>query len=408
MHRILQFLAATCMVCAPAAAADPPPRLTLPQIMAAAVQSSPNVAVIDRELAARVADALAAESRLNPEVETFIRYGIERERVGFEVELGMPFRGSDFGARAVYATALRAAGDIEQKAALFAVAGETASLYVELWAAQERASLARQAAAQAQSIEAEIARLERDPRRPASELRLFAGEAERQDLIFDTRETERQSVAAQLNLATGLPVDQATAAVPFSAALPPLETLLMQARETDWTRRVAEASLRLADRRLDVARRDRGPTITPRLRYERTIDGADEIGVGVALPFPWFDRNQAEITRAQAEQRAAAMQIRFIDERGQDAAVRAAHRRAARHDATARAYAQTVVPAFERNLATVRQRFERGQSSLLEVWQVQQSLLEVKREALEAQIASFEARVELQRAVGAFLEEQTQ
>lgn len=383
------------------------PSLTLPQVVAASLRSSPNVAVIDRELAARIADALAAEARLNPEVETFIRYGFERERIGFEVELGVPFRGSDFGARAVYGTALRAAGDVEQKAALFAVAAEAASLYVSLWAAQERAVLAQQAAMQAQSIEAEVRRLERDPRRPASELRLFSGEAERQRLVFDTLETERLDVAATLALASDLPIETALIAAPFDTPLQPIETLLAKARETDWNRRVAEASLRLADRRLAVARRDSGPTVTPRIRYERTIDGDNEIGVGVALPFPLFDRNQAEIARALADQNAAARQIRFIDERGLDSTIRAAHQRAARYEASARAFDQTVLPAFERNLALVRAQFERGQASLLEIWQLQQSLFEVRREALEARIAAFEARVDLQRAVGIFFEEET-
>lgn len=407
MHRSFFLLLIAWLTQAQPSLGQTLPQLTLPQIVAASVRSTPNLAVIDRELAGRIADALAAEARLNPEIETFVRYGLERERVGFEVELGIPFRGSDFGARAVYGTALRAAGDMERRAALFAVAAEAATLYVSLWAAQERATLAQQAAAQAQSIEAALRRLERDPRRPVSTLRLFSGEAERQRLLFETLETERQTIAATLELTSAFPVESATIAIPFDQPLPPLPALLAQARETQWNRRVAEASLRLADRRLEVARRDAGPTFTPRLRYERTIDGEDEIGVGIALPFPLFDRNQAEIARALADQGAAAMQLRFIDERGLNATIGAAHRRAARYEASAQAYEQTVMPAFESNLALVREQFERGQASLLEVWQLQQSLLAVRREALEAKIAGFAARVELQRAVGTFFEEET-
>lgn len=402
-------LAATYLISAQGSAvsADTGAAVSLPQAVAAALQSSPNVAVIDRDLAARIADALAVEARLNPEVESFIRYGFERERAGFEVELGVPFRWSDFGARAVYGAAFRAAGDIEQKAALFALSAETASLYVSVWAAQERARLAQKAAAEAQAIEAEVRRLERDPRRTVSELRLFGGEAERQRLRFDSLETERQTLAAQLALTTSLPIETLELTAPFAAAVPALAATVALARESDWTRRTAEASLRLAERRLEVARRDSGPTITPRLRYERTVEGEDEVAVGVALPFPLFDRNQAEITRALADQRAAAIQIRFIDERGLETSVRAAHQRATRYEAAARAYRETVIPAFENNLALVRRQFERGQASLLEIWQLQQSLIDVRREALEAQISAFEARVELQRAVGVVFEEST-
>jgi hypothetical protein len=125
--------------------------LTLEQALQRSLRHNPEIAQLDAALADKLGRAIEAEVKLNPEFKVTGGYTSEDEGDGGEVELELeqPLRPSDFGLRKTYASPLRVARNLEQKADVLRVLNNTALVYYRAWALQERAVLLTGARAQA-------------------------------------------------------------------------------------------------------------------------------------------------------------------------------------------------------------------------------------------------------------------
>ena len=88
-----------------------------------------------------------------------------------------------------------------------------------------------------------------------------------------------------------------------------------------------------------------------------------------------------------------------------EAAVVARHKQATLLAERADAYAQRIAPAYQQNYERLRTMFDRGQVTLLDLWQVQQSVIEIRDESLAAQLEALQVRLALERAIGGKIEE---
>lgn len=380
--------------------------VSLSDMISAALRNSPDVLSLDRELALRLADAIDVETRINPEVEVLGTYSDKGNGVGFEVEISQPLRFSDFELRPLYAKAIRQTATVEQEAGLFDLVNRVTGLYLAHWAAQSREALARRAANEAAAVTERIEQVRRQQTMPTVRFNVFVPEALRRREDATQHAAERASIEARLAMETGGDGGAFTTSAVVPTPLPPLDRVLAFAATKDFGARLARARITVNEARLKVAERDRSPMITPRASYEVEPGGeARNWGVGVALEIPLWDINGGELARAQAELQDARLHLARLNTGARDALVAGLYRQVALLDARAESYAMRIVPAYRQTYQDIRTIYDQGQTDLLDLWQVQASLLDAEEEAISTVIDALAARVALERAIGGKIEQ---
>lgn len=380
--------------------------VSLSEVISASLRSSPDVVNLDRDLALRLADAIDVETRTNPEVEVLGTYSDKGAGVGFEVEISQPLRFSDFELRPLYAKALRQTATVEQEAGLFDLVNRVTSLYLAHWAAQSREALARRAAEEAAAVNARIEQVRRQQTVPTVQFNVFIPEALRRREDATLYAAERANIEARLAFETAGDGGPLVTAAVAPTPLPPLDKVLAFAATRDFGARLARARITVNEARLKVAERDRSPMITPRASYEVEPGGeARNWGVGVAFEIPLWDINGGEIARAQAALQDARLHLARLNTGARDALVVGLYRQVALLDARAESYTTSIVPAYRKTYQDIRAIYEQGQTDLLDLWQVQASLLDAEEEAISTLIDALAARVALERAIGGKIEQ---
>ncbi len=380
--------------------------LSLSDAIADALRNSPDVVCLDRDLALRLADAIETETRSNPEVEVLATYSDKGDGVGLEVEVAQPLRFSDFELRPLYAKAIRQAATIEQEAGLFDLVTKVTDLYVAHWAAQSREALARRAAGEANTVTDQIDRIRREQALPTVQFNVFVPEALRLREDATLHAAERAAIEAQLAAAVGGNGQAVVTSAAAPTPLPPLDRILTFAADNDFGARLARARITVNEARLRVAEKDRMPLLTPRASYEVEPGGeARNWGIGVALEIPLWDTNEAEIARARAALQEARTHLALLNSGAREALVVGLYRQVSLLDARADTYNQEIVPAYRKSYADIRAMFDQGQVDLLDLWQVQASLLAAEEDAVSTIIDARTARVALEKAIGGKLEQ---
>lgn len=185
---------------------------------------------------------------------------------------------------------------------------------------------------------------------------------------------------------------------------PPLETLLVTARQQLPSLRTRDAAVREARSRVAVADREAWPQPTVGLQYQRegnpTSEGPYHTVLGVlSVPIPSFQRNQGERARSRADVRVAEAEVvaalSLLD--GQ---VALAHSEVASAAQRMRSYGTEVLPRFEENLALLRRSFELGEIDVLALSIGRERFLRIQSDSLDAQLDYFVALANLERTVG--------
>jgi len=179
----------------------------------------------------------------------------------------------------------------------------------------------------------------------------------------------------------------------------------------------AEARLRLADARIDQARRDGRFDASVMAMYMRNDTGFPQRGfgpnnelepvrglfhyfsAGVMLTMPVRDRNQGMVAVAQAQRVGAAAQV-DASRLTMAAEIAAARRRDERARQALGAFSREAVDLAKQNVDVVSQSYELGRMTLLEVLAERRRYLEVERAYTIALREAWEARQTLLRAVG--------
>ncbi len=131
------------------------------------------------------------------------------------------------------------------------------------------------------------------------------------------------------------------------------------------------------------------------------IDGTfHSIGIGITLSLPVRNRNQGAIEAAVAEREAARQRSEFAEltVRQEVAAAFARYERAAR---AAEIYRVGVRDQANANLEVVRQTYELGSRTLLDVIAEQRRFIEVETGYIDSLLDAYLARIEISRALAA-------
>jgi cobalt-zinc-cadmium efflux system outer membrane protein len=173
---------------------------------------------------------------------------------------------------------------------------------------------------------------------------------------------------------------------------------------------VAEAKIDRAHRdgRFDVSvfagymRMDAGfpqSGVSPTGRLERVHGLFHYVTAGATVTLPMFNRNQGEVAAARAEhaQAAALQDAAVASAKIEIAAARSADRRTRE---AVRLYGGDAQALARANLSVIRQSYELGKTTILDVLAEQKRYLEFEHAYTDALRAAYEARTALTRAVG--------
>jgi cobalt-zinc-cadmium efflux system outer membrane protein len=122
--------------------------------------------------------------------------------------------------------------------------------------------------------------------------------------------------------------------------------------------------------------------------------------VGATVTLPVLNRNQGAVAAAEAERTGAAAQVEAarLSAQSEIAAARLRDEYARRALDT---YSADAIALARQNLVAVRQTYELGRGTLLDVLNEQRRYLEVERAYTEVLREAYEARETLKTAVGA-------
>jgi cobalt-zinc-cadmium efflux system outer membrane protein len=292
---------------------------------------------------------------------------------------------------------------------LGAIAREVRSAFIEVGRAQgvgkfrrdmrdrygETIRLSRARYAAGETSEAEFRKLELEGLKYESEV--VAADA--------ALDIARKKLAALLGLTSDaeLPLALTDEVLPEMDLAP--EPLIARAMKSRPDVRAAERARAFAEASLGSARREALPDLTVGVSYTHSEflasgDNADALSVGLALPLPLFDHNQANVGRADWELHRASNEMARLDvvvSHDVSDAVRRVER------------AQALLGLFEaggmldradraRHVAEIS--YQAGTISLLELLEAQRTFLETQAQYLRVKYDYRQSRVDLRRATG--------
>ena len=319
--------------------------------------------------------------------------------VGAEVDLPSPWGSS----------ARRRAGDgtVQAAAAESEVAGldaifQSRRLYLEAVIAEDRESAMREAASDAATLLALVTR------------RVQVGEAAEIDRLRAQVEARRAEVEARaaradvegargaldrfLQSSLGPDFELATRFDPVE--LPPTPPGATEASEAVSPElAAARARAEAAAARVSAEGRARFPGIRLGAFHVSEIDKTATGGT-LTLGIPFWNRNEAAIRVAAAEQSEAGADLARLESARRASLVRLIPRDAAARE-RALAFAQEILPAARKTVAIAELALEQGESSLLPWLEARRTYVESLRAALDARLDAFLTRAELERLLGA-------
>jgi cobalt-zinc-cadmium efflux system outer membrane protein len=294
-------------------------RTTPDALVRQALEKNPELNFYAAEIAAAKGGLKTAGTIRNPELNTQAGYKNTRDNSGGGSGEGGTFAFSanqtfEYPGRIALRKAI-AKGDIqlaELHLAHFRVtlAAHVRTLVYGVFIAQEKLTAIREVADRLEALSDVLTQREPTGVTPALETRIIEGNA------LTLRRQEREAALAakaplvQLNQLRGKPVTTALqltdARVAFTA-LPPLPKLLDSARDNAFEIRIREAELAQQGFKVSLSKNERYPAITvgPFYSYEKAADQEQQVGVGISLPLPFWDRNAGNIETSKAREQQA-------------------------------------------------------------------------------------------------------
>ncbi len=384
-----------------------PSGLTLDEALAHASRNRPELDAFraDSEAAARMLKHAGLPP--NPEL------GVEWDNLGGDlpadevrettVSLSQPFEiGGKPAARKNRGQAEILRLQREQAMAWFEIAAEVRTAFLEVLGARERLSLQQEAA----QIASELAGLTHE-RVAAGELAATEetrAEARKAETLAETQKHKRRLTEAELGLAMALAVpDNATVTasgdLPREVAIPDRQTLLAASKDAPLLAlRRSERELAAAGLSLEQANAWSDPALSLAVRDFSGID-ARALALGLSIPLPVFQRNQAALAEA-----GAAVQKTAINEDATARRLRTelikAHTQLTAADQEARTLRAEVLSRATEAAESVREGYRAGKFRYSDVLEASQSLVTVKASHLDAILDINRAAIALDRLLG--------
>lgn len=380
-------------------------KTSLEEFRAHALAHSPLVADIDREYALQVAKAIDTKLWANPELsaeETWTRmYVGGANDPQSSVTLSQPMKLSNFGKRDKVAELLQKAGDTEKNIKLLEFTQQTNVNFVRLFALQETVRFLQLAEQDAAKKVSTVRKQVREGLISQGSEALFEGEKFRLEAQRVGAEASLATLQSELAMALGTTCAVIATRPPQFTKIPAATNLLEKARSSRISEKARFDILQqLAAEQVRLAELDIFPSVSPRVVYQHTNDGGDFVGAGITIPLPVWNRNQAERTRASAEQDVARRKANLINQGGLELQISSTHAAAVSSERQVEIYTRQAEVSFKAALEAEARAYASGKGSVLEVWQTFRALNEAQLTGLSLRQQAAMARARLSILVG--------
>jgi len=380
-------------------------KLSLDEFRAYALSKSSLIAEIDREYAQQVAKAIDTELWANPElsveqVHTRMKLNGDSDPQ-VNAYISQPIKLSNFGKRDQVASLIRRAGDVTKRATLLEFSQKVLLQYVALHSLQETDVILGNAEQLSTSRVSALNKGVKEGLISEGARALFIGERYRLKAQREGLQASLEALRSEISTLIGSPCRVSAASRPTLPPVPSLDELTKRANESELSE-LSRATLleTLATEQAALADLDSVPSLIPRVVYQHTNDGGDFVGAGVSIPLPFWNRNQAESTRAAGDRQAAISRKSFLRQGGLDARVTSASVAAVSAQRQVEMYRSEVVPSFEQAFRAEERLYKEGKGSLLDLWQTFRAMNEARLNELSLQTAAIKHRVDLSVLVG--------
>lgn len=379
--------------------------ITLDEFRALGFEKSPLFAEINREYAEQIARAFQTEVLPNPDIQldqsyTSMSIGGANDPQA-NVSIGQPFRLSHLGAREKVARLLREVGDRQRRAQFLAMHQQFSVQFYSLFALQETARILSDAEKWSTTRISLIREGVKKGLLSNGDELLFEGEkarlqAQQKGLLASVARLHHD-ISQTLGTTCLLRIT-AERVVP---ATPATSILLEMAEKSDLSETTRRDLLaQVATEELRLAELDANPQITPRLVYQHTNDGGDFFGVGISIPLPMWDRNQAEQIRKRGDLEISERKQRFLRDGGFAVQIQLLRESAEQLKAQAEIYSSQVVPSFTAALKAQERQFDQGKGNVLQVWQTRRIVTDMELQALKLWLEAVTTRGQLSLSIG--------
>ena len=380
-------------------------KTSLEEFRAHALAHSPLVADIDREYALQVAKAIDTKLWANPELsaeETWTRmYVGGANDPQSSVTLSQPMKLSNFGKRDKVAELLQKAGDTEKNIKLLEFAQQANVNFVRLFALQETVRFLQLAEQDAAKKVGAVRKQVREGLISQGSEALFEGEKFRLEAQRVGAEASLATLQSELAMALGTTCAVIATRPPQFTKIPAATNLLEKARSSRISEKARLDILQqLTAEQVRLAELDIFPSVSPRVVYQHTNDGGDFVGAGITIPLPVWNRNQAERTRASAEQDVARRKANLINQGGLELQISSTHAAAVSSERQVEIYTRQAEVSFKAALEAEARAYASGKGSVLEVWQTFRALNEAQLTGLSLRQQAAMARARLSILVG--------
>ena len=158
--------------------------------------------------------------------------------------------------------------------------------------------------------------------------------------------------------------------------------------------RAAKLSVEVREAELRLAQARRIPNISLGPRYKRDIN-QNVVGGEIAIPLPFFNRNQEEVTTALANQNISKAELE-----GRTLSVKqrldSTYTKLALAKNRIDAYGKTYLGELEKMLTLARKAYESGEMTIFEFSATRDRLTRARSRSLDAALAYVQARAELE------------
>ncbi|MGH1402846.1 MAG: TolC family protein [Alphaproteobacteria bacterium] len=379
--------------------------LSLETFIQQALQNSPEALRIVKDTADVEGEAVEIEALENPTIQVDLTAFEKDASRSVEIEIEQPLRLSDFGTRQAYADSLRQARRIEYKAQKLALVHALTRAYASYWALQEQEKLLSRNVSYAQDKQKLITEAALSGFVDASDAQIFKAEALRLGEQLRTLRAQKSAAAANLLRSAGMAQRGFEASRPISPHIPALGGLSSVSGGEASVKALLESRKVLADRRYALARKDAGLSeFTPRAVLERDFDeGSTSLVLGVNVAIPVWNRGRADIAKAMIERQLVKSQLNALNEYNYANFLAVTYEQAKATQASASTYRNKIVPSWDDVQKLMDRKFENGQASILDLFQMRERITSVQQESLQSYLESIDARIALESLIGSTL-----
>lgn len=289
-----------------------------------------------------------------------------------------------------------------------ALAAKVRTISWKMLAAQEKTKAAEEVAKRFQSL-AEVL-LQRDPAgaAPRLEARIIQASALTLGAEATLARNELASARFELNQLLGEKAEHPLELQMENLTLnppPALESLLVQARRKNFDLRARILDVQQQGYEVKLAENERWPSITvqPYIQRQQNNTRETQVGIGISIPLPLWNRNKGAIDAAKAKEvQAEVMLTAQMRQLERDVAAQASHYKI--HVEELAKWPADTLASFRKAAAEADEHYRLGALPLSTYTELQRQYIDSVKAVLESQLGAVDARLQLEQLTGTKLQ----